>query len=186
MWIVPFHYCPSENRKTLSKTSRVLCGTLVLMCVVSILRYSLTWVLSTERLVIFWALHDWFLISSYTMHLIFWGQLYEQSAELVLLSQSNITPKLRRFSYLYIGLIGTDTVGMVSIYELIPSTQKWILFTWVGNYFSLALITLLFLIYLYKNSKMSKEYPHNKKARTTVGLLALVSLFYLYFGGYWI
>ncbi len=167
-----------------SKTSWLLCGTIVLMCLVTSIKYSLdAWgdsptiqILANDVL---WTVRTWLLISSFTLHLLFWGQLYEQSVEeLVLLTQTHITPKLKIILYIYIALIGCDSMVIIMVdYICAPPVAQEIAFiAYVSNYFSLILVTAMFLIYLYSNRSTSRQHPHHKKALNTVSLLALLCL----------
>ncbi len=174
---------------TFSKTSFLFCGTIVLICLITSIKYSLdAWgnsptiqILANDLL---WTVRTLLLISSYTLHLLFWGQLYAESAELVLLSKTNITPKLMIILFIYLGLIGCDSLVVIVVNYLgaPPIAQELFVITYVSNYFFLILVTAAFLIYLYRsgststNKQQQQHHPHHKKARNIVSLLAMVCL----------
>ncbi len=93
------------------------------MCVVTTIKYTLNALASPQKVEfvandLLWTVRTWLLISSYSLHLVFWGQLYEESEELVLLSQSHITTKWKIILYIYIAIIGADTIMVILVDSL--------------------------------------------------------------------
>ncbi len=168
------------------KTSQVLCGTIILMCLATISKYLLDALgyLETNRIlhllgnVVLWNIRIFLVIMIYVLHLLFWGQIYEHSTELVLLPTTYANWKLRIIMYVYICVVGVDTVVMtITTIVCKQSVGQWITnITYFTNYFSLAFVTLIFIVYLYKNYNPSLEHPENRRARTIVGFLALACL----------